>query len=377
MIRSFRYHLFLNQQELAGLDEIRVKCQRLYNAALEQRISAYRKQEKTVSRYEQHKELTELRQSDPEGYGSIAAVILRSPLNRLDRAYKAFFRRIKQGQRPGFPRFRSRDRYDSFSFPNPVLKGDLLTVPSFGTVRLKLYRPLKGKPLEAHIRKTCRGWEASVVCDLGAAPEKLEIKIATGIDVGLTSFATFSDGSEVENPRFFRRSEALLAKHQKALASKKKRRNSNSRKRSKLLVAKTHLHIRNQRLDFLRKLAKEIVSKYDLVAIEDLNIRGMVRTLNFGKSVSDASWGLFAACLSNKAEEAGKTIVAVDPRGTSQNCSGCGKRVVKLLSERQHRCPHCGLSLGRDHNAALNIHALGLSAVSRTGAKAPMLAEAS
>jgi len=370
MIRSFRYPLRLNQQEETGLEEIRLACQRLYNAALEQRIDAYRKQGKTISKYEQYKELTELK-------GVISPRILRSSVDRLDRAYKAFFRRVRSGHKPGFPRFKGIDRYDSFSFPNPVVKGNLLTVPSFGKIRLKLYRPLKGKPLEAHVRKTCRGWEASVVCDLGAAPEKVEAKTSTGIDVGLSSFATFSDGSEVENPRFFRRSEALLAKHQKALSSKKKRRNSSSRKRSKLLVAKTHQHIKNQRLDFARKLAKEVFSKYDLVAIEDLNIRGMVRTLNLGKSVSDASWGLFAACLNFKAEEAGKTIVAVDPRNTTQNCSRCGKRVVKLLSERQHNCPYCSLSMGRDHNAALNILALGLRAVSRIGAKAPILAEAS
>ena len=373
MIRTFRYPLRLNAQEEVGLDEIRLACQRLYNAALEQRRDAYRKQGKTVSRYDQQKELTELRAVD-EIYGSISPRVLRSSLNRLDRAYQAFFRRLKSGQKPGFPRFRARDRYDSFSFPLPVIKGNLLTIPSFGKLRLHLYRPLKGTPKETHIQKTVNGWYASIVCDLGEAPPKTEIKTSTGIDVGLNTFAVFADGSEVENPRFFRKSEALLAERQRKLS--RKRKGSTSRKRAKRLVAKTHLHTSNQRLDFARKLAKEVISKFDLVAIEDLNIKGMVRALNMAKSVNDAAWGLLAACLNFKAEEAGKTIVAVDPRGTSQRCSHCGETVKKTLSEREHRCPHCGLVLGRDHNAARNILSLGLSEVSRSVGKPAELAEA-
>lgn len=375
MIRAFRYPLRLNQQEAAGLDEIRLACQRLYNAALEQRKDAYRKQKKSISRIDQQKQLTELRKFDPEDYGSKSLLILRSPLFRLERAYKAFFRRIKQGQKPGFPRFKSKDRYDSFSFPNPVIENNLLTIPKFSRVKLHLYRPLKGKPLEAHIRKTAKGWEASIVCDLGKTSPKVEIKTSTGIDVGLNSFATFSDGSEVENPQFYRKSEALLAYRQQKLAHKKDKK-SNSRKRAKLLVSKIHQRIRNQRLDFARKLAKEVINKYDLIAIEDLNIKNMVQNHNFSKSVNDAAWAIFAACLNFKAEEAGKTIVAVDPRGTSQICSRCGKVVKKALSEREHNCPYCGLSMGRDHNAAINILVRGLRVVSQLETKVSNLAEA-
>jgi putative transposase len=130
-------------------------------------------------------------------------------------------------------------------------------------------------------------------------------------------------------------------------------------------------------LDHARKTAKELVEKYDLIAYEDLNIRGMVQGLNFGKSVSDAAWKMFISCLQSKAEEAGKWAVGVNPRGTSQRCSGCSEVVPKTLSERVHRCPHCGLELDRDHNAALNVVALGWSAVSRVISKEVTLAEAS
>jgi putative transposase len=375
MIRAFRYPLRLNQQESAGLDEIRLACQRLYNAALEQRKDAYRKQKKSISRYDQHKDLTELREADSEGYSSISSLILRSSLNRLDEAYKAFFRRIKQGEKPGFPRFKGKDRYDSFSFSNPVIKDNLLTIPKFGQVKLHLYRPIKGIPLEAHIRKTYKGWETSIICDLGEAPSKVEIKTSTGIDVGINHFVTFSDGLEVENPRFYRKSEVLLAYRQQRLAYKKNK-HSNSRKRAKLLVSKIHQHIKNQRLDFARKLAKEVINKYDLIAIEDLNIKGMVQNHNLSKSVNDASWSIFAACLNFKAEYAGKTIVAVDPRGTSQICSRCGKVVKKTLANREHNCPYCGLVLGRDHNSAIEILARGLRAVSQLRSKDLNLAEA-
>jgi putative transposase len=319
---------------------------------------------KTLSRMEQQKGLTELRHSD-EAFGRVAATVLRSALFRLDRAYQAFFRRVKAGQNPGFPRFRSRDRYDSFSFPcqpgTKVIVGNLVLIPSMGHVKFRCYRPLRGRALEAHVRRTAKGWMLSVVCDLGQAPAKVvEVTATTGIDVGLTNFATLSSGEHIENPRFYRKSEELLAQRQRRLATKT--RGSRSRLSAKRLVRQAHEHIRNQRLDFLRKLAKSLVTKYDLIAYEDLNIRGMAQS-RLAKSIHDASWATFIRCIAFKAEEAGKHAVAVNPRGTSQRCSGCDTVVKKTLSQREHLCPACGLMLDRDHNAALNIKALGLSAV--------------
>jgi putative transposase len=364
MIRAFNYPLYPTASQESSLRAALVACQQVYNAALEQRISAYKKQNKQVTKFDQYKDLTELRGSD-EAFGRVAAVILRSPLFRLDRAYQAFFRRLKAGQKAGFPRFRSRARYDSFSFPcqpgAKVVKGNLVRIPSIGHVKFRCYRPLRGRALEAHVRRTAKGWTLSVVCDLGAAPAKvIEVTATTGIDVGLTHFATLSSGEHIDNPRFYRKSEELLAQRQRRLATKKK--GSRSRLSAKRLVRLAHEKIRNQRLDFLRKLSKSLVTKYDLIAYEDLNIRNMVRS-NLAKSIHDASWATFIQCIVSKAEEAGKHAIGVNPRGTSQRCSGCDTVVKKTLSQREHLCPACGLMLDRDHNAALNIQALGLSAV--------------
>lgn len=358
MIRTFNYPLKLTTRQEESLRDILRACQLVYNAALEQRIQAYRKQKKAITCFDQFKDLTELRGYEPDTFGRVAARILRSPLIRLDRAFKGFFRRLKTGQKPGFPRFRSVDRYDSFTFPEPVTEGNLVRIPGLGDVKFHCYRPLRGVAREAHVRRTAKGWTLSVVCDLGPAPTKVEVNTSTGIDVGLTHFATLADGSQVENPRFYRKSEEILARRQRALATKKK--GSKSRQRAKRLVGLAHAKIRNQRLDFVRKLAKSLVFRFDLIAYEDLNISGMMRS-NLAKSINDASWGLFIATMSFRAEEAGKHMVAVNPRGTSQRCSGCETVVKKTLSQREHLCPHCGLKLDRDHNAAINIQTLGLS----------------
>ena len=348
------------------------QCQRLHNAALEQRRDAWRKQRKTIGLYEQQTQLTELR-SDNFSYGIMSAWILRSALTRVDRAYKAFFRRVKDGEKPGFPRFKSHATYKSFSFPTPVLKDAYLQIPSFGAVKLNLYRPLKGKVLEARIKRDSQGkWWVGIVCDLGEAPPKVSINSHVGIDVGLSHFATLSDGSHEPNPRFYRESEELIARRARALARKKQR--SNSRLRAKRLLSKAHTKVRNQRLNHARHLAKRVCTQYDLISVEALKIQGMGHGW-FAKSVYDAAWGIFVACLNFKAEEAGKTVTAVEPRGTSQRCSRCHQVVKKTLWERVHKCATCGLVLDRDHNAALNILALGLSAVSSNVGKPTLVAE--
>ena len=237
-----------------------------------------------------------------------------------------------------------------------------------------MYRPLKGVPIEACIKRTSTGWFASILCDVGEAPKKEEPKEYVGIDVGLSSFATLSTGEKIPNPRYYRESEVLLAERQRKLAKKKKR--SKSRKKAKKLVAKTHQKITNQRLDFVRKLAKDLYKRFDFIAFENLNIAGMAQNHCLSKSILDAAWGLFILCLTNKAEEAGKWAVGSNPYGTSQDCSGCGERVPKTLADREHVCPYCGLKLDRDHNAALNILALGRSVVSCGDSKEPPLAEA-
>jgi len=361
VIRSFRYPLRPNKAQEAVLDVYLWRARQVFNAALEQRISAYRNQGRTLTRYDQQRDLTELRQSDPD-FEAVPATVLRSSLKRLDLAYRAFFRRIKAGEKPGFPRFKGRDRFKSFSFMvKPSIDGSTILVPKLGYVKFYKYREIRGVPLDASIRKDSRGWWVSIQCDVGESPRKIEPAAHAGIDVGLASFATLSTGEAISNPRLFRESEAVLAARQQVLARKK--RGSRSRIRAKKLVARAHERARNQRLDFARKLVAQLFTRFDVISYEDLNIRGMVHG-TLAKSIHDAAWGVFVHALTCKAEEAGKWAVAVDPRGTSQRCSRCGRLpdVRKSLSDRVHTCV-CGPPMDRDHNAACNIDALGLSAL--------------
>jgi putative transposase len=335
----------------------------LYNAALEQRRDAWRKQRVFVDLYDQQRQLTDLRASMPE-WADIPLRVERSVLRRLDRAFRGFFRRVRNGESPGYPRFRSRARYDSITLPVggkewTRVVDDRIVLPRMGPVRFRRYRELRGKPLELRLHRSYGRWYVSIVCDLGDAPAKIPVRNAVGIDLGLTTFATLSNGEEVANPRFLRSGEDLLARRQRSLA--RKRRGSNSRHRAKRLVARAHEHVRNQRIDFARKEAKKLFDRFDMIAYEDLQVARMVHG-NLAKSIYDASWTTFIHALTCKAEEAGKWCVSVDPRGTTQRCSGCDKVVHKDLSQREHRCDGCGLVLGRDENAARNVLALGLSA---------------
>lgn len=346
-----------------------MQCCQLYNAALEQRISAWKSQRKHVSKYDQQRQLTELRDSEP-AWWNMSVWAQRSALYRLDRAFQAFFRRCRSGQTPGYPRFRSVGRYDSFSIGRAVaIKSGRLHIPKLGHVKINLYRPLGGPILDVTIRRDGGGaWWASINCEIGQATEKVAVTSVAGIDLGLTSFATLSTGEQIANPRYLRRNEDTLAARQQSL--ERKCNGSKSREKTRRLVARAHQKISNQRLDHARKTAKTLYNRFDLIAYEDLNIKGMRRNRKLAKSISDVAWALFIRCLASKAEEAGKWLVPVNPRGTSQICSGCGAIVKKKLGERRHRCA-CGLDLDRDHNAALNVLRLGQSRVDHRIAEAP------
>lgn len=334
-------------------------CCDLYNAALQERREAWRTAGVHITRFDQNRALVEIRAADAD-VAAVPSRVARSALQRVDLAFGAFFRRCKTGQKPGYPRFQSKRRYNSFSFSFVAIDRRRIHIPKIGLVRFHTYRPLDGIPREVRIGREPTGrWYVSIGCDIGKAPPKVTVRTATGIDLGLTTFATLSDGTEVPNPRFFRAGEAQLARRQRVHA--RRQYGSASCERARVLVAKTHRHIANQRKDFNYKLSKQLLEKYDLIAHEDLAISRMVHG-HLAKSIKDAAWGTFLRCLASKAESAGKHVIAVDPRGTTQRCSGCGATVHKSLAERQHTCT-CGVSLGRDHNAALNILALGRSAV--------------
>ncbi len=347
-------------------EEWRVLCCALYNAALEQRRDAWRMRSQSVGYVYQCRDLTELRNADDAGgYDDVPVEVARSALRRLDRAFQAFFRRVKSGDTPGFPRFRSRDRFDSFGLGNVSIKpgegnSGYVRVPKLGWVRFKLHREMRGQVKNVEIRRDARGrWFVCIACNMGAAPKKRVVRRVTGIDLGLKEFAVLSDGEAIHNPRHFRQGQEALRRAQRTLA--RKIRGSNSRRRARRAVARQHERVRNRRLDFHRKLAASLCSRFDLIAHEDLNIKGLARSA-LAKSVSDVAWGSFIHHLHSKAEEAGVYVVAVDPRNTTQACSQCGTHVPKKLGDRVHSC-ECGCVLDRDHNAALNVLARGLRAI--------------
>lgn len=357
MIRTYRYPLRPTKAQEAVLITWIDRCRVLYNAALEERRTHYKRFGKGVTRYDQQKSLTIIRAEDPS-YAEVPAVVLRSALDRLDKAYKAFFRRVKAGETPGYPRFKGKDRFDSFALMGSAkIKNSKVHILKIGPVKFHEYRPLKGKPLDVRIKRETNGWFLLIQVDLGESPPKnVDLSNSVGIDLGLKEFAVLSNGEAISNPRFGRGAQEELAKRQRVMARRK--RGSRSRARAKVLVAKAHLHIKNQRLDFCRKTAKSLVDRFDVVSHEELQIKNMVRG-TLARSINDAAWGQFIQCLVSKAEEAGKLVIGVDPRGTTQECSRCGGKVSKGLSQRTHDCPHCGLTLDRDHNAALNIQRRG------------------
>jgi len=233
-----------------------------------------------------------------------------------------------------------------------------LTVPKMGQVKKRLHRPLPdgkiGKIKMLTIQRKASGWYANITVQVPDVP-KGEIQSAVGVDVGLESFLTTSDGEKVSNPRHLRRAELKLKRKQRIVSRRKK--TSHRRRKFVHELAKQHEHIVNQRKDFHGKTAHSLYSGYDAVVVEDLQIRNMVKNHHLAKSISDAAWGNFILTLSTcaKAENAGLHLLKVPPHGTSQKCSSCGEKVIKSLAVRVHRCKSCGLVLDRDHNAAINI----------------------
>jgi putative transposase len=357
MLRTFQFRLRPNATQRAMLDRILLDNCETYNAALQERRDAWKLQHVSITYRNQHDEISELRK-DP-AFQWMACDIQRDPLRRVDRAFKAFFRRCKTGEKPGFPRFRSRHRYHSFDFSVPVVRERSIKIPNVGDIRARGGRPIEGCAKLCSVKRDGKRWTASVVCDIGPAPEKRAVSDAIGIDLGLKSFITLSDGSSVDNPRWTRKHEARIAAANRTLARKQKR--SKNRLRAKESLRRTHQRASNARRNFCHHVSKRLVAGYDLVAFENLNINGMVHG-NLAKSILDAAWAELIWQISYKAESAGRWAIPVNPRGTSIRCSQCGADVPKTLADRQHVCA-CGASLDRDHNAAINVLALGMSAV--------------
>jgi len=338
-------------------------CRWVYNKTLKTRHNAWKNNEQSLSKYDTNKFLTCWKKEEPWLINAYSQS-LQETQERVDLAYKHFFRRVKAGDKPGYPRFKG-DWYKSFTYPQKGfrLEGHRLFLSKIGSVKIVVHRAIEGTIKRVTIKRNAVGnWYAYFVCDINTEPLQPTNNVV-GIDVGCQHFATFSNGEHVSNPRFFRRDEKALAKAQRRLSKAKK--GSPERRKHKRVVQHIHERIANRRADFAHKLSREIVDEYQFIALEDLDIQDMQngnwRSLN--KSIGDAAWYQLRTFIAYKAEWAGRTVVLVDPRNTSKMCSGCGEIVEKKLSERVHVCPQCGLEIDRDHNAALNILALGLQSL--------------
>jgi putative transposase len=355
--KAFKYRLCPTSQQQERLEWVLGHCQELYNAALQERRDAYRMAGVTISYYEQKRELPGVKGECPD-YCNIGSQVLQDVIQRVEAAFAAFFRRGRAGEKPGYPRFRSRDRYDSFTYSQAGWKltaDGRLVLAGIGALKVRWSRPIQGVIKTVTIRRSADQWDVCFSCVLDVPQPVRPDRPATAIDVGLEYFATLADGSHVDNPRYLREAEEALARRQRKLQTK--RRGSKNRRRAKALVARAHRRIRDKRRDFHHQEARKIVDHHGAIAIEGLRIKNMVRNHCLAKSISDAGWNQFLTILTHKAEEAGVVVVVVNPAGASQVCSGCGRNVPKTLSDRWHTCPYedCGLSLQRDHNSACAI----------------------
>jgi putative transposase len=362
--RAYKYRLYPTRAQAEKLDRVLDLCRELYNAALQERRDAYRMAGVTITYYAQKRELPGVKEVRPE-YRQVGSQVLQDVIQRVEWAFAAFFRRVRAGEKPGYPRFRGRDRYDSVTYTQAGWKlgaDGRLELAGIGALKVRWSRPLQGTIKTVTIRRSADQWYVCFSCVLDVPQPTTPDRPATALDVGLEYFATLADGSHIDNPRYLRAAEDVLARRQRRLQTK--RRGSKNRRRARLLVAKAHRRIRNKRLDFHHQEARKIVDRHGAVAIEGLRVANMVRNPHLAKSIADAGWNQFLTILTTKAEEAGLVVVVVNPAGTSQMCSGCGRSVPKTLSDRWHTCPYedCGLSLQRDHNSACEIlHRAGLA----------------
>jgi putative transposase len=356
MRRSFVYKARLSPAAIRNAEGQLALCCELYNAALEERKEAW-KQRVSISYFTQTAELPGLKELRPE-LRAISSNVLLNVLKRVDLAFQAFYRRCKAGQKPGHPRFKASRRYSSLTFfaiSGWKLRGRVLALQGIGNLRLFLSRPLEGRVKTITLRRdSCGDWWVTFSCeDVAFAPLPATDR-SVGVDLGLASLIATSDGEIVPNPRPLIAADAKLRRTHRTL-SKQTRGGSNHRKRSRT-YARQHRRVHRVRRDFHLKTALDLIRRYDLIAVEDLNVAGLSRSI-LARSVHDAGWAGFLTALRDGAEKAGRVVVAVDPRGTSQVCSACGTipEVKKTLRDRVHECLACGYSADRDVNAARNI----------------------
>lgn len=364
MLKAYKFRIYPTKSQTTKMEQTLDLCRWTYNKTLEIRKNAWEKEGKSLSKYETNNMLPEWKEDKPE-LKVVFSQVLQNVHERVDLALQAFFRRVKTGEKPGYPRFRGKGWYDSFTYPQKGFKIDSgkLYLSKIGSIKIKLHRPIEGKIKRLTVRRTTIGkWFACFSVELEDNPKPpWKDGSLVGIDVGLESFATLSNGEKIANPRFFREEEKELAKVQRRLSKAPK--GTPERKKALKVVQLVHERIANKRYEFAHQISNQLVKKHGLIAFEDLNIKGMTHNHNLAKSIHDVAWNMLVTLTSYKAASAGSMVVLVDPRNTSKMCSRCGILVEKSLSDRVHKCSQCGLEMDRDWNAAINILRLGLQSV--------------
>jgi len=363
--KAYKYRIGPTKGQQRVLNEMLEEARWVYNQTLATRKDGWEQRQETIGLYATQKLLPLWKQERPS-LSKVHSQVLQQVHVRVELAFQSFFRRVKENKDDaGYPRFKGYGRYDSLTYPQygngARLEGNKLVLSKVGSVNIHLHRPVDGTIKTVTITRSATGkWYACLSVELEPPYQELTHHIV-GVDVGLETFATLSNGEKIANPRFFRRDEKDLKRAQRRLSAAAK--GTLERTKRRTVVARIHERITNRRRDFAHQLSRKLVNRFDVVVFEDLSITRMLKNHCLAKSIADAAWNQVIQYTSYKAAEAGRAVVLVDPRGTSQRCSSCGAVVKKDLRVRVHDCPACGLMLDRDQNAAINILALGLQSI--------------
>lgn len=362
---SYKFRLNPTTAQTTLLKKSLELCRWVYNETLATRKNAWEKEKKNIGFYETKRLIPQWKKVKPE-LSTVHSQVLQDIPERIEYAFRAFFRRIKAGETPGYPRFKGEGRYDSITYPQygngVILKEQGLYLSKIGLVKVNFHRQIPSNCIikRVTIKREATSWYVCFSIEEQAVKQSKCGKGIVGIDLGCKTFITLSDGTTVENPKFLNKSLKRIAKTQKKL--EKQTKGTQGRKKTIKVLNKIYQKVNNQRQDFLHQTSRKLVKTYETLVFEDLSIQQMVQVKpwhNLNRTILDSSWGKFVFYCSYKAANAGGRVIKINPKNTSKMCSRCGALVEKDLSERVHNCPVCSLSMDRDLNASLNILRLG------------------